>query len=291
MIAEQIKYPYTTHTVALPDNCNISYIDEGGGARTLLFIHGLANYALVWKRNIDYLRPYYRCIAIDLPGNGLSDKNEHSFSMAFFADAVHNFIQALGLKNVCIVGHSMGGQVALNTALSHPESVGTLILCAPAGFERFTALEKTLYYTSMHVFDYLSSDENNLRQIIERSFYRSPAQGEWMVKELTGIMKTYKPNGYKKMVAACIKSMIEDVVSDKLQQVTQPALVMFGDRDALIPNKLIHHISTEKLATDSVKKMPHAVLSIIKDCGHFIQWEKADDVNRNIIMFLERDTK
>src|SRR5471030_741637 len=105
MIAEHFTYPYKTQSVALAGNCNINYIDEGSGTRTLLFIHGLANYALVWKKNIDYLKQYYRCIAIDLPGNGLSDRNDHTFSMNFFADTVHDFIDDLGLKNVTIVGH------------------------------------------------------------------------------------------------------------------------------------------------------------------------------------------
>src|SRR6267154_1761559 len=105
-----MTYPYKTYYIDLPGNCNIAYIDEGKGDQTLLFIHGLANYAMVWQKNIDYLRQFYRCVAIDLPGNGLSDKNEHPFDMRFFAETVYNFIQTLGLKNLCMVGHSMGGQ-------------------------------------------------------------------------------------------------------------------------------------------------------------------------------------
>jgi len=291
MIAEHITYPYKTTAVSLPGNCNITYIDEGSGERTLLFIHGLANYAMVWKKNIDYLKQYYRCIAIDLPGNGLSDKNEHVFSMAFFADAVNNFINELGLKNVCIVGHSMGGQIALTTMLRHPASANTLILCAPAGFEKFTTLDKTLYYTTLHMFDFISSEENSLRKTIETSFYRSHTQGESVVKELIALMRTYKPGYYRKMVEACIKSMIEEQVYDQLGKIDQHTMVLFGNRDALIPNKLLHHLTTEHMAKDAVKKMPHALLHMIPDCGHFIQWEKADEVNKNIIIFLEEATR
>ncbi len=279
--------PYTTHNTDLPGDCNIAYIDEGKGEKTLLFIHGLANYALVWKKNIDYLKQYYRCIAIDLPGNGLSDQNPHNFSMAFFADAVHDLIKALNLKNVCIVGHSMGGQVAMTTLLRHPESAKTMALCAPAGFEVFSALEKTMYYSTMHLFDFFTSEEHILAQTIENSFYSSPQQGSSVIADLKQLMRTYKPNYYKKMIEACIKSMVKDTVYSQLQNIQQPTLVMFGKKDALIPNKLIHHTTTEALAVACTAKIPNAHLVLIPDCGHFVQWEKAEEVNKNIVAFLE----
>ena len=282
-----VAYPYKTHHIALPGDCEIAYIDEGKGQRTLLFIHGLANYALVWKKNIDYLKQYYRCIAIDLPGNGLSDKNEHPYSMAFFAECVKNFIKALGLKNLCIAGHSMGGQIAMTTVMNYPECAEKLVLCAPAGFEEFSSFDKTLYYSTIHLYDFISSEEHTLRQTIENSFYHHHHQGESMVKELVEIMKTYKLNYYRKMIEACIKGMLEEPVCNRLQLIKQATLVLFGRNDALIPNKLLHHSSTEKIATDAVRKMPFGTLEILPDCGHFIQWEKADDVNRNIIFFLE----
>ncbi len=284
-----ITYPYKTHQVSLPANCNIAYIDEGSGEKTLLFIHGLANYAPVWKKNIDELRKYYRCIAIDLPGNGLSDQNTHPFGMKFFADCIYNFITALKLKDICLVGHSMGGQIAMTTMIKYPGCAESLILCAPAGFEQFTSLEKTMYYGSIHLLDYFSSDEHSLRTVVESSFYRNNKQAEGIVAELVGIMKTYKSNYYRKMVEACIKGMMEEPVYNKLHLIQQPTLVLFGKNDALIPNKLIHHTTTEKIAAHAAKKMQHCHLEIIPDCGHFLQWEKAGDVNRHMILFLENE--
>ena len=142
-----INYHYQENRVELPDNCKIAYIDEGKGEKTILFIHGLANYAQCWKRNIDFLKHHYRCIAIDLPGNGLSDHNHHSFGMKFFANCIGNFISALKLKKVYLAGHSMGGQVALTTALQFPQLIEKMVLCAPAGFEKFTAMDKAISYT------------------------------------------------------------------------------------------------------------------------------------------------
>jgi pimeloyl-ACP methyl ester carboxylesterase len=280
-------YPYKTHHIDLPGNCNIAYMDEGKGDQTLLFIHGLANYAPVWKKNIDYLRQFYRCIAIDLPGNGLSAQHDYKFSMRFFADSVYNFIQALKLNDLCIVGHSMGGQVTMTTALLFPGCADKLVLCAPAGFEAFSALDKQLYYGTMHMSDFLGSEESILRQTIENSFYRGHTQGEGVIKELVEIMKTYKSGYYRKMVEACIKGMLEEPVNDNLHLIKQPTLILFGEQDALIPNRLLHHTTPKRMAEEGAKKIPNAVLQLLPECGHFIQWEKPEDVNRNIVLFLE----
>lgn len=286
-IFKLITYPYKTYFIDLPGNCRVAYIDEGSAENTLLFIHGLANYIPVWKKNIDELRKYYRCIAIDLPGNGLSDQNNHDFSMHFFAECVYNFIEAIQLKNLCIVGHSMGGQIAMTTLLDHPGCAGSLVLCAPAGMEKFSAMEKAMFFSSIHLLDFFSSDEHSLRHTIESSFYHHHKQAEGIIKELTDLMKTYKLNYYRKMIEACIKAMLEETVHDKLHLIQTPTLVIFGNHDALIPNKIIHHTTTEKMASEAVNKMPHAKLEMIPDCGHFVQWEKADEVNRGMILFLE----
>jgi len=279
------------HYAEIPGTGKMAHVDEGAGEKTLLFIHGLANYSMVWKKNIDYLKQHYRCIAVDLPGNGLSDRGEYPFTMQFFADSIISFIAVMKLKNVSIVGHSMGGQIAVTAALKKPDCAQALILCAPAGFEVFSTLERTMFHSSIHLMDFFSSEEQSLRHTIENSFYRHHRQGEDVIVELTKLMKTYKLQYYRKMIETCIKSMLSEPVFEQLNRVPHPTLVIFGKNDAMIPNKLLHHTSTEQLAKDSVKRMPAAMLELLPDCGHFLQWEKPEDVNRNIIIFLEEGLK
>lgn len=281
-----ITYPYKTNYAELPGTSRVAYIDEGKGEKTLLFIHGLANYALVWKKNIDHLKQHYRCIAIDLPGNGLSDRNPHPFGMKFFAETIYQFIDALKLKNIVLVGHSMGGQVAMTAVIDQPQCADALVLCAPAGFEEFSSMDKTLSYNAMHLLDFISSDEHTLRQTVEHSFYRYNAQGETVIKDLVALIKSYSGNYYRKMVDACIKGMMEEPVYSQVNRIQQNTLLIFGSKDGLIPNKLLHHTTTTKLAENAVKKLPNATLKMIPDCGHFVQWEKADDVNSYIHSFV-----
>jgi pimeloyl-ACP methyl ester carboxylesterase len=76
-------------------------------------------------------------------------------------------------------------------------------------------------------------------------------------------------------------------VYDELHLIQHPVLVIFGERDALIPNWLIHHMTTKHLGEDAVKKIPSAKLIMIPKCGHFLQIEKANEVNRYLREFIE----
>ncbi len=277
---------YEVHKVRLSNGCDMAYIDEGTGDTTLLFVHGLANYCGVWVKNIENLKQHYRCIAIDLPGNGYSDGGDYPYSINFFSGCVYDFMLQLKLTNVVPVGHSMGGQVLLNLVINHPTVCGKLVLCAPAGFETFSQLERTLYKTGIHFFDFFSTEENSLRKIVRTSFYQYPEYADGMLQELVDLMHRQPVSQYRKMVEACIDSMMEEPVYEQLHTIQQKALVIYGERDALIPNRLIHHTNTKTMAEQAVGKMPYAQLEMLSGCGHFVQLEKPDVVNEFIREFV-----
>ena len=261
-------------------------MDEGQGDTTLLFIHGLANYGASWKKNIEALSKTHRCIALDLPGNGLSGNSDQNYSISFFTKCIIDFIGRLGLKKVCLVGHSMGGQIALTVALEAPGAVEKLILCAPAGFETFSEMDKMFYQNSMQYMSWMSNDEFNLQQTLHSSFYRFPAGAESMIQDLVSLMKLQQGQKYRAMVDQCVQSMVKESVFSRLKNIPHPALVLFGDMDALIPNRMLHPVSTKDIGLKGTKEMPHALLKMIPQCGHFLHWEKAKEVNAAILEWL-----
>lgn len=262
-------------------------MDEGTGNQTLLFIHGLANYAAGWTRNLWQLREQYRCIAIDLPGNGLSDNIEGPYSLAYFSGCIIDFIGRMGLKNVCLAGHSMGGQIALTTVLNAPHCADKLVLCAPAGFEVFTEMDKLLYQGSLQYMSWFSNDEYNLKETLRNSFYRFPAGAEQMTEELIALMRRQRSTEYRRMVDQCVSSMLREPVFDRLKNIQQPVLVLFGEHDGLIPNRILHPVSTRDIAAQGTRQLPDASLQMIPQCGHFLQWEKAEVVNEAIAGWLQ----
>lgn len=277
---------FTTRYIQLSNGCDVAYIDEGSGDKTILFVHGLATYSYSWAANINELKEHYRCIAIDLPGNGYSQGGDYTYGINFFSGCVYDFMLQLKLNNVILAGHSMGGQIILNLVANHPTACKQLVLCAPAGFEKFSTLERSLFMSGAHLFDFFASEEYSLTQTIKASFHHYPKKVEAMIQELIKLMKEQPMSQYRSMIKACIHGMMNEPVFDDLHTIQQPALVMYGTKDALIPNKLIHHTTTESIAQKGTAEMPHATLHMLPDCGHFLQLEQPETVNNYIREFL-----
>lgn len=99
----------------------IYYEVRGKSSKTLIFIHGWTASTQTWKYQLDSF-PDYKVIAIDLPGNGKSSKNEHEFySMELFADSVYQVLRREKITNGFFLGHSMGFAVCEVIAQKYPE--------------------------------------------------------------------------------------------------------------------------------------------------------------------------
>jgi pimeloyl-ACP methyl ester carboxylesterase len=118
------------------DGLRVHYVEEGHGPATAL-IHGLGGFAESWRHNIPELARHGRVIALDLPGFGRSGKPRREYTAGFLARALDAFLRALGVEQVRLVGHSLGGAVASRYALEYPERVERLALLGAAvpGFD------------------------------------------------------------------------------------------------------------------------------------------------------------
>lgn len=273
--------------ILLPNGAAISYIDEGPkDAPVLLLVHGLGTYAQSWNKNIQALAGPYRCIAIDLPGHGHSAPYKGAYSLRYFADCLLHFIGVMNLRQVTLGGHSMGAQVCITALKIAPDAAEKLLLVAPAGFERFSMTEAMLYNSGLQYASLFGDDSEHIRHLLRNSFTRFPKDAAVMMEELIRLQKAMPAADYRRMTRQCIAAMLEEPVYEYLPKVAQPTLIIFGGRDALIPNQLIHPLSTEKLARHVQKRMQQAKLLMIPGGGHFVQWEFADAVNKAIADFL-----
>jgi len=112
---------------------HIHYFEQGSGP-TLLLIHGLGGNMRNFTHSlVERLKDKYRVILVDRPGSGYSTRPRRaSGRIRAQADTMARFIDALRLERPLVVGHSLGGAIALSLALNHPEKVGGLALLAPA---------------------------------------------------------------------------------------------------------------------------------------------------------------
>ncbi|MEZ4956340.1 MAG: alpha/beta hydrolase [Saprospiraceae bacterium] len=114
--------------IKMTNGQSLAYIEKGSGEQTLLMIHGLGNNSLAWKKMMENLQADFRCIAIDLPNYGLSQAADHPFTMSAFALTVQQFSLKMQLQNVVLIGHSMGGQIAMTTVLETDAPIRKMVL-------------------------------------------------------------------------------------------------------------------------------------------------------------------
>jgi pimeloyl-ACP methyl ester carboxylesterase len=114
------------------DGATLHYLDEGSGP-PLLLIHGLAGQVRVFTHSLlDRLKTEHRVIILDRPGSGYSTRPaQASAAIRAQARTIARFIEEIGVEQPLVVGHSLGGAIALALALNHPEQVAGLALLAP----------------------------------------------------------------------------------------------------------------------------------------------------------------
>ena len=105
------------------DNAIINYQISGSGDITLLFVHGSYIDQTYWAAQVDYFSKNYKVVTFDLPGHGKSGTERKRWSVNGFAEDVSFVISELDLKNVILIGHSLGGDINLIAGIAHPENI------------------------------------------------------------------------------------------------------------------------------------------------------------------------
>jgi pimeloyl-ACP methyl ester carboxylesterase len=111
---------------------HIHYYQVDGQSPGAVFIHGWASSGRMWESSLQHLEGRLTCIALDLPGHGLSDKPHYDwYTLSNFVSVLRDFTEAVGTSRPALVGHSMGGTIALEYARRHPRSVDRIVLVNP----------------------------------------------------------------------------------------------------------------------------------------------------------------
>ena len=283
---EDLKYPFDVEKIQLQNDIKIAYTDQGQGETTILFIHGLGSNMVGWKNNLTELQKNYRCIAIDLPGYGKSSKGKYEGSLPFYSKLIAEFIDKLALKKVVLAGHSMGGQIAIVTALAYPDKITKLILTSPAGFETFTKGQRQwfreVFTPDLVKFTSVEAIKTNLAY----NFYNMPEDAEFMIKDRIEMRSAKDFGWYCYIIPENVKGMVDTPVFDYLPQLKQPVLTFFGKYDNLIPNRFLNGGKTEKYAKKGAAQIPNCKLIMIDKAGHFAHFEKAEIFNTEVAKFL-----
>jgi pimeloyl-ACP methyl ester carboxylesterase len=250
----------------------LHYEERGRGPSRLLFVHGYAACWRWWEPALDRLdTSRYHAYAPDLRGTGDSDKPPSGYNVEQYAEDVFQFCRALGLTDLVCVGHSMGGLIAIQMALTHRELLRGLVLVdpAPADPPELTPEQRQLVDV---VASQLTSNRDVALGWFQLCFQRPPVQNR-LEALLEAGMSVSAAHARDSM-----SSIFDTGLGPRLGEITTPALLIGGDKDALVPLETM-------LATQ--QRIPGCGLHVFHRVGHSPQFEVPEHFLRVLTDFVE----
>lgn len=269
----------------------VAYHDAGEGTPVVL-LHGLGEHAGYWRSNVEPLvAGGVRVVVPDLLGYGRSAKpargdGVNPYGPGGQAARVAGLLDALGISEpVVLVGHSMGGQIATRFALAWPTRVRHLVLLAPAGVERFTVGEGAWLKSVSTPATFASRGPTALEaHFRDRVFGRWDAEAAHHLDERIRLRAAPAFGAYLRAVVAGIHGMLDEPVADELGELKVPVTALFGARDGLIPNPLLHGGSAADVAEAARAALPAGSrVALLPDVGHMLQTEAPDATHAAIL--------
>jgi pimeloyl-ACP methyl ester carboxylesterase len=290
MAPEELWTPMERHYIEV-DGVDIAYVDSGHDEPSdkppLVFIHGLSSYTAFWEHNLDAFTDTHRVLALDLPGYGASGRPDAPMTPPWYADTVADWMTALDIDSATVVGHSMGGQIALTLTLDHPERVDRLVLSAPAGIERFDGGAARWMKDWWHEGRALHSGEVEVRTAFTAAVFNEHDDGvERLIEERVRMGKHDAFKGTSVAVSRSIAGMLDHPVADRLGEIDVPTLLVFGTADHMIPNPIFTGGRTKRVAEEGRDAIPGARLHLIRGAGHTVHHDAPEAFNRVVADFL-----
>ncbi len=238
----------------------INYKITGKG-EDILILHGWGSSSDSWidvQNNL--IKKGYRVICPDLPGFGKSDIPLHPWSISDYLHFVLNFSHSLGLKKFYLLGHSLGGRIAVKVAAKYPEKIIRLILCNPAGIKMKPNL-KIIIISFLSEMGNFVFDRRYLR--VFKDFFRNIFHFFLRHKDYV------KAN---EMMKETMKIVLAENLSSYLPEIKAKTLIVWGEIDKIIPLKIAYIFS------ENIKSSELIVLPKIGHSPHLETPEKLSEI-------------
>jgi pimeloyl-ACP methyl ester carboxylesterase len=251
------------------DNVTLHYETEGQG-QPLVFLNGLGMSVRDWEKQVAYFSTSYRVITFDYRGQGSSDKPPGPYSIPLFCDDTAHLLRSVNAWPAHLVGLSMGGMIAFQMAVSHPELLRSMVIVNSGPdftlrtrAQKFEFLKRKLIVRvfGMHV----------MAEILARRLFPRKGQ-ENLRKEMAKRWSQNDKNAYYKTVLA----LKDWSVLKYLSEIRCPTLVVSADQDYTPVGYKQFYVS----------KMPDARLAVISDSRHASPLDQPESFNGIVAEFL-----
>jgi len=302
---ENVTYPFPVHYIHLniqKEALQMAYMDampDKPNGRVVLLLHGKNFCAAYWRRTAQaLLEKGFRVIMPDQIGFGKSSKPAHiQYSFQLLAQNTKAILDSLGIQKIVLLGHSMGGMLAVRFTLMYPARVTQLILEDPLGLEDWKL--KVPYQSVDDWFrSELQQDEVSLKKYEQASYYNNqwkPEYDEWL-----NIQAGWTHNIDYPLIArnsALIYDMIfTQPVCYEFQNIGVPTLLIIGqkDRTAIGKDKAPEAVQATLgnypvLGKETARKIKHAQLVEIPDAGHLPHIQTYEAFIVPLLQFLSNE--
>lgn len=268
---DKIKQQPSTHTLSVRGH-NIWYQELGDGP-PILFLHGLGASSLSWLLTMPSLSATSRrTIAIDHIGHGRSEKPAIKYRVSDFVDYVEAFLEQLKIKEIDIVGNSLGGWIAARLAIRRPELVRRLVLVGSAGLQPWPELR-----TKLEQVKFAPRNVADTRELLSLCFYNK----ERFANQISAVISYFMRNLEEShnTVTSVLDAALDpqEWLDDIIDRIRAKTLILWGRQDELMPIEF---------ANKFYSGIPGARLEIVEQCGHVPQIEHPKIFNRIIGEFL-----
>ena len=244
----------------------------GDGPATLLFLHGLGGDWTNWKPQLDALGETHRCVSWTMPGYGDSPPMT-TMTWETLADAATRVLDQVGAAEATVVGLSMGGMVAQQLAVSHPERVRKLALVAtsPSFGRAGTDFADRYLAARYEPLDAGRTPADLAPSVVDGLL--GPAAAPGVTENCVASMSRISSTAYRQ----ALQCLVTWAFDDRLSDITAPTLCIAGADDQTAPVA-----SLQRLA-DGISG---ATLQVIEQCGHLVNLEQPSAFNHALRAFV-----
>jgi pimeloyl-ACP methyl ester carboxylesterase len=263
------------------DGINTRYWQMGDCGSNIILLHGGNGSIEFWLYNISVLAQNHRVYAFDMVGSGRSDYPDASYSLTYQSEFLEGFMVALSIDSATLIGNSMGGAVALQFARLYPHRVDRLVLVDAMGLGREISLGIRLI-TLPAIINLLRPRRWMIPFMLKSNFYNGrDLPPKWIelrysIFAIPGRNQVILNLGQSNFNLRGVRPEVYQPIVDSLAQITQSTLIIWGDRDRIIPVKHAHIAAA---------KLPNCQLQIFPNCGHHPYLEYPDRFNRSVLEF------
>ena len=264
----------------------VSYRQAGWGPVVVL-IHGITGSSVTWEEVIEPLAERYTVVAPDLIGHGESAKPRGDYSLGAYASGIRDLLAALGHSRATVVGHSLGGGIAMQMSYQFPERVDRLVLVSSGGLGREVHLliRAAVLPGSELVLPVLAwpgiiERVDAVGTFLSRLGFRAGADLEEMWRGFSSLSDA----GARAAFIHTLRTIIDPTgqrvsATDRLYLAKDmPSLLLWGERDPVIP---FHH------GVRASEQMPGSRLVTFPDAGHFPHRDDPRGFVRELVNFIE----